>query len=40
MRSVGRWVSTGPVILFGLLGGRDAYAWDDTGHEMICEIAF
>jgi hypothetical protein len=40
MQSVGRWASAGLVILLGLLGARDVYAWGDAGHEIICEIAF
>jgi nuclease S1 len=40
MISVGRWATAGLVILFGLLGARDVYAWGDTGHQIICEIAF
>ena len=40
MRSVGRWAPAGMVVLLGLLGARDVYAWGDTGHEIICEIAF
>jgi hypothetical protein len=40
MRSVGRWATAGVVILFGLLGARDVYARGDTGHQIICEIAF
>jgi hypothetical protein len=38
--SVGRWARTALVILLGLLGARDVYAWGDTGHDIICEIAF
>jgi len=30
----------GLVILLGLFASRDAYPWGDTGHEIICEIAF
>jgi hypothetical protein len=40
MISIGRWATAGVVILFGLLGARDVYAWGDTGHLIICEIAF
>jgi hypothetical protein len=40
MISVGRGATAGLVILFGLLGARDVYAWGDTGHQIICEIAF
>jgi hypothetical protein len=40
MISIGRWATAGLVILFGLLGARDVYAWGDTGHQIICEIAF
>jgi hypothetical protein len=32
--------TAGLVILFGLLDARDVYAWGDTGHQIICEIAF
>ena len=28
------------VLLLGLLGARDVYGWGDTGHHIICEIAF
>jgi S1/P1 Nuclease len=40
MLSVGRWASAGMVILLGLLGARDVYAWGDTRHHIICEITF
>jgi S1/P1 Nuclease len=40
MISIGRWATAGLVILFGLLGARDVYAWGDTGLQIICEIAF
>jgi hypothetical protein len=40
MLSVGRWATAGLVILFGLLGAQDVYAWGDTGHQIICQIAF
>jgi hypothetical protein len=32
-------MTAGVVILFGLLGARDVYAWGDTGHQITCEIA-
>jgi len=38
--SAGQWTSVGLVILFGLLAAQAAYPWGDTGHEIICEIAF
>lgn len=28
------------VVLLGFLGTRDVYAWGDTGHQIICEMAF
>jgi hypothetical protein len=28
------------VILLGVFAAGDVYAWGDTGHEIICEIAF
>src|SRR5262245_20464284 len=40
MRSVGPLVSVGVIVFLGVLAARDAYPWGDTGHEMICEIAF
>src|SRR5262245_65840591 len=40
MRSVGPWASVGVVVLLGVLAARDAYPWGDTGHEIICEMAF
>ena len=40
MRSVSRRAQASLVVLLGLLGARDVYAWGDTGHEIICEIAF
>ena len=40
MRAVSRWVKAGMVMLLGLLGAREVYAWGDTGHHIICEIAF
>jgi hypothetical protein len=40
MISIGRRATAGVVILFGLLGARDVYAWGDTGHQIIGEIAF
>lgn len=40
MTSVGRWAQVGVVMLLGLLGAQDVYAWGDTGHQIICEIAF
>jgi len=40
MRSLNRWAHAGAVILLGLLVARDVYAWGDTGHHIICEIAF
>jgi nuclease S1 len=40
MRSAGSWASVGLVILLGVLPSREAYPWGDTGHEIICEIAF
>ena len=42
MRSVDRWGRAGLLILLcvlGVLGSRDVYAWADTGHKIICEIA-
>jgi S1/P1 Nuclease len=40
MRSVGRWASAGVMMLFSLLAAQDVFAWGDTGHHIICEIAF
>ena len=40
MRSVGRWAHVGVVMLLSLLAAKDVAAWGDTGHEIICEIAF
>jgi S1/P1 Nuclease len=40
MRSAGPWASVGLVILLGAFAAGDAHAWGDTGHEIICEIAF
>jgi hypothetical protein len=40
MKSVGPWASVGVVILLGVFAAGDVYAWGDTGHEIICEIAF
>jgi nuclease S1 len=40
MISMGPWTKAGLVILLGLFGARDVYAWGDTGHQLICEIAF
>jgi S1/P1 Nuclease len=40
MISVGQWTRAGLVILLGLFGARHVYAWGDTGHHIICEIAF
>ena len=40
MIAVGRWAKASMVILLGLFGARDVYAWGDTGHQIICEIAF
>ena len=28
------------VMLLGLFAAQNAYPWGDTGHEIICEIAF
>jgi hypothetical protein len=40
MRCVGRWMRAGVVLLCGLLAAQDVSAWGDTGHHIICEIAF
>lgn len=40
MKSVRPWASVGLVILLGVFAAGDVYAWGDTGHEIICEIAF
>ena len=40
MTSVGRWAPAGVVMLFSLLAAHDVSAWGDTGHHIICEIAF
>jgi hypothetical protein len=40
MRSVGRWTPAGVVLLFSLLAAQDVADWGDTGHQIICEIAF
>jgi S1/P1 Nuclease len=40
MTSVSQWTSVGLVILLGAFAAGDAHAWGDTGHEIICEIAF
>jgi S1/P1 Nuclease len=40
MRVVYLWVALGCVVLLGALLARDVYAWGDTGHHIICEIAF
>ena len=40
MRSAGSWASVGLVIILGVFTSREAYPWGDTGHEIICEIAF
>jgi hypothetical protein len=40
MRSVGRWACAGVILLCGLLAAQDVAAWGDTGHHIICEIAF
>jgi hypothetical protein len=40
MTSVGRWAPAGVVMLFSLLAAQDMSAWGDTGHHIICEIAF
>jgi hypothetical protein len=37
---VGPGTRVGLVILYSLLAARAAYPWGDTGHEIICEIAF
>jgi hypothetical protein len=40
MRFVGRWMRAGVVMLLSLLAAQDVAAWGDTGHHIICEIAF
>jgi hypothetical protein len=40
MRFVGRWASAGVMMLFSLLAAQDVASWGDTGHHIICEIAF
>src|SRR5262245_36389295 len=40
MRVVGRWAPVGMVVLLGAFLACDVYAWGDTGHQIICEIAF
>ncbi len=40
MRSIGPWASISMVMLLGLFAAQNAYPWGDTGHEIICEIAF
>jgi hypothetical protein len=40
MTFVGRWAQAGLVMFLGLLSARDVDAWGDTGHHIICEIAF
>jgi hypothetical protein len=40
MQSVGRWTRAGVVMLLSLLAVQDVSAWGDTGHQIICEIAF
>jgi hypothetical protein len=40
LTSVGQGIRVGLIILWGLLAARAGYPWGDTGHELICEIAF
>ena len=40
MRAIGPWASISMVMLLGLFAAQNAYPWGDTGHEIICEIAF
>src|SRR5262245_52434433 len=40
MRIVHGWVALGFVVLLSVLLARDVDAWGDTGHFIICEIAF
>jgi hypothetical protein len=37
---VGRWAPAGAVLLLSLLAAQDVAAWGDTGHHIVCEIAF
>ena len=40
MRAARRWTLVGMVVVLGVLLARDVSAWGDTGHQIICEIAF
>lgn len=40
MRIVHGWMTLGVVVLLSVLLARDADAWGDTGHLIMCEIAF
>jgi hypothetical protein len=40
MQGIHRWALLGVAVLLSILFARDVSAWGDTGHEIVCEMAF